>query len=347
MFKASLKLLLIALTIVSAFSLVSWKLLNVYMDTPMSITSPVKYQLNKGGSQHSILAWLAENHYLEYPRAVAAYSRLSGDANHVQAGEYLFEESLTPRQLLQKLRRGDVVYYPLTFVEGWNMHQLLAYMSAQPGLSHSGAEKLSAFVKNLSADHPSAEGLFFPDTYYFNHGMSDLEILSQSFYRMENILEQNWGDRAAVLPYKSAYEALIMASLVEKETGVPYERGKIAGVFVRRLQKNMRLQTDPTVIYGLGESFDGNLRSRHLKDAANPYNTYRHHGLPPSPIAMPGKEAIYAALHPEPGDALYFVAKGDGSHYFSSTLEEHNRAVRKYQIDQRKKNYSSKPRRLK
>jgi UPF0755 protein len=346
-FRTILKLLLLMVMIVCVLCFGSWKVLNVYMDTPMAITSPVKYQLNKGGSQHSVLAWLANNHYLEYPRAVAAYSRITGDASHVEAGEYLFEESLTPRQLLQKLRSGDVVYYPLTFVEGWNMHQLLAYLSAQSGLNHSSATKLSAFIKSLCTDHPSAEGLFFPDTYYFYHGMSDLEILGQSYSRMENILEESWRDRAGKLPYKSAYEALIMASIVEKETGVPYERGKIAGVFVRRLQKNMRLQTDPTVIYGLGENFDGNLRSRHLKDAANLYNTYRHHGLPPSPIAMPGKEAIYAALHPEPGDALYFVAKGDGSHYFSSTLEEHNRAVRQYQIDQRKKNYSSKPSRLK
>lgn len=343
MFKTFFKLLLFSVFIVGLLSAASWKILNVYMDTPMSIADPVKYQLSKGGSQNSVLAWLGDNKYLDYPKAVAVYSRFSGVGRQVQAGEYIFEQGLTPRQLLHKLRNGDVVYYPLTFVEGWNIHQLLAYLSARPGLNHSSSPKLSAFINRISADYPSPEGLFFPDTYYFYHGMSDLEILSQSFYRMEKILQESWKLRDENLPYSSPYEALIMASIVEKETGVPYERGQIAGVFVRRLRQNMRLQTDPTVIYGLGKSFDGNLRSRHLKDASNLYNTYRHHGLPPSPIAIPGKEAIYAALHPEPGAALYFVAKGDGSHYFSSTLEEHNRAVRKYQIDQRKKNYSSKP----
>ena len=343
MFKVFLKWLLLAAIVAVMVAFTSWKFLNVYMDTPMSIASPLKYHLAKGGSQHSVLSWLADNNYLDYPRAVALYSRVSGETSQVQAGEYLLEEGLTPRQLLEKLRSGDVLYYPLTFVEGWNIHQMLAYLSARSGLKHSSPAKLAAFVKQLSADYSSPEGLFFPDTYYFYHGMSDLEILRQSFYRMEKILAQSWKQREDNLPYENAYEALIMASLIEKETGVPYERGEIAGVFIRRLKQRMRLQTDPTVIYGLGEIFDGNLRSRHLKDAANLYNTYRHSGLPPSPIAMPGREAIYAALHPEPGDALYFVAKGDGSHYFSSSLEEHNRAVRKYQIHQRKKNYSSTP----
>jgi len=187
------------------------------------------------------------------------------------------------------------------------------------------------------------EGLFFPDTYQYHRGMSMLDILSQSHQRLLQVLDEEWQQRAEGLPYSSPYAALIMASLVEKETGVPSERRTIAGVFVRRLKNKMRLQTDPTVIYGLGQSFDGNLRSRHLKDEKNLYNTYRHFGLPPTPIATVGREAIYAALHPEAGKSLYFVAKGDGSHYFSETLAEHNKAVRHYQIEKRRKDYVSSP----
>lgn len=324
-------------------ALFSWQLLNHYLDTPMDIPSPVSYQLSRGGSLNSVLAWLDKNSYLDYPRVISIYSRISGEGAHVQAGEYLFEENLTPRQLLVKLSGGDVIHYPVTFVEGWNLSQILKQLSTLPNLVHTDTADLNKFVQVLTEDYPSPEGLFFPDTYYFFSGMAETEILEQSFQRMQGILSENWKNRAEELPYQTPYDALIMASLIEKETGVAYERGEIAGVFVRRLQQGMRLQTDPTIIYGLGDSFDGNLRSRHLKDADNLYNTYRHHGLPPSPICMPGEESIYAALHPEPGTTLYFVAKGDGSHYFSSTLAEHNKAVQKYQINKRKKNYSSRP----
>jgi UPF0755 protein len=280
---------------------------------------------------------------MRYPKVISIYSRITGEGRQVQAGEYLFEPSLTPRNLLAKLSSGNVIHYPVTFVEGWTLNQLLSQLSAQNSLLHSSDATLTNFVSTVTAAYPSPEGLFFPDTYYYYKGLPDTELLQQSFERMQAVLADNWRNRADNLPYQNPYEALIMASLIEKETGVAYERGQIAGVFVRRLQQGMRLQTDPTIIYGLGASFDGNLRSRHLKDANNPYNTYRHHGLPPSPICLPGAESIYAALHPEPGDSLYFVAKGDGSHYFSATLEEHNKAVRKYQISQRKKNYSSRP----
>lgn len=343
MFKSLLKLGLFSSLLLVLAAGLSWRLLNNYLDTPMFISSPTSYQLKRGGSLSTVLAWLSDNRYLAYPRLVSLYSRISGEGSQVLAGEYLLEPKLTPRALLKKLSEGEVVYYPITFVEGKNLRQLTDQLSAQSGLSHSSADDLKGYIKQLSAEYPSAEGLFFPDTYHFYNGMGDTELLEQSFVRMQLILATEWGNRAVDLPYQNAYEALIMASLIEKETGVAYERGQIAGVFVRRLEQKMRLQTDPTVIYGLGESFDGNLRSRHLKDASNPYNTYRHHGLPPSPIAMPGKGAIVAALHPEAGDSLYFVAKGDGSHYFSATLAEHNRAVRKYQIYQRKKKYTSRP----
>jgi UPF0755 protein len=181
----------------------------------------------------------------------------------------------------------------------------------------------------LAGEHP--EGRFFPDTYYYTRGMSDVQLLQRAYQTMTQFLARAWQERDPDLPYQKPYEALIMASIIEKETGAPDERRQIAGVFVRRLQKHMRLQTDPTVIYGIGADFDGNLRRRDLT-TDTPYNTYRRRGLPPSPIAMPGAEAIIAALHPDDSDKLYFVARGDGSHYFSATIEEHNRAVRKYQL---------------
>jgi UPF0755 protein len=188
----------------------------------------------------------------------------------------------------------------------------------------------------------SAEGQFFPDTYHYDRGASDWQILQRAYDAMQQALAEEWSERAAGLPYETPYEALIMASIIERETGLDEERGEIAGVFVRRLQKGMRLQTDPTVIYGLGPAFDGNLTRRHLADESNPFNTYRHGGLPPAPIALPGRASIRAALQPEDGDALFFVARGDGGHVFSATLAEHERAVRKYQLS-RREDYRSSP----
>ncbi|WP_269473252.1 endolytic transglycosylase MltG [Kineobactrum salinum] len=186
------------------------------------------------------------------------------------------------------------------------------------------------------------EGLFLPETYRFERGTSDLDILARAHRAMLAALTEEWELRAPDLPYETPYEALIMASIIERETGVPDERQQIAGVFVRRLQRGMRLQTDPTTIYGLGTAFDGNLVRSHLRDGDNIYNTYRHHGLPPTPIALPGRAALHAALQPAEGDSLYFVARGDGSHEFNSTLEGHERAVRKYQLE-RRENYRSRP----
>ena len=197
-------------------------------------------------------------------------------------------------------------------------------------------------ILELVAPIGQPEGFFFPDSYHYARGATDWDIVQRAHAQMRAILEQEWQGRAEDLPYETPYEALIMASIIERETGLPAEREEIAGVFVRRLLLGMRLQTDPTVIYGLGSNFDGNLKRKHLADKGNPYNSYRHSGLPPTPIALPGRADIHAALHPAAGDTLYFVARGDGGHVFSATLAEHEQAVRKYQL-RRKKNYRSSP----
>lgn len=280
---------------------------------------------------------------LDHGRLLTLYARLSRQ-DAVRAGEYRLEAGDSPATLLTKLLRGEVVTYQATLVEGWTFNDALAYLQAQPKLTKALGtdEALEAFIGELDlpGDHP--EGWFFPDTYRYVAGNSERDILLQAHRRMRDVLEAEWTKRMGELPYSSSYEALVMASIVERETGVPEERGQIAGVFVRRLEQNMRLQTDPTVIYGLADQYDGNLRRSHLSER-NPYNTYVIKGLPPTPIALPGQEAIHAALHPEEGDALYFVAKGDGSHQFSATLEEHNRAVQNYQVRRRAQDYQSSP----
>jgi UPF0755 protein len=259
----------------------------------------------------------------------------------IKQGEYLLPSGATALAVLQLLQRGDVLRYQVTLPEGITLARAVEILAAEDKLEHVLAGAQDERLLALAAPH-HPEGWFFPDTYQFTRGDTDLAILQRANQAMREVLEQEWAKRDESLPYDSAYDALVMASIVERETGLPEERGQIAGVFVRRLNKGMLLQTDPTIIYGLGDSFDGNLRRRHLKDDSNPYNTYRHRGLPPSPIALPGRAAIHAAVHPEPGKTLYFVARGDGGHVFSETLAEHNRAVRKYQL-QRRKDYRSSP----
>lgn len=320
-----------------------WYLLQQWLDEPLAVAAPgMEYQLERGDTLYSLAAGLADSGVLDKPRWLTVYCRISGRGHAIKAGDYWLEPGLTARQLLDKLERGDVRVFQVTLVEGWTLRQVYAELLQQPRLQKQLTDPLTA--EQLGVDwQGSLEGMLFPDTYRFHAGDSDKAILLQAWQRMQEVLTEEWQQRSEDLPYESPYEALIMASLVERETGYAPERPVIAGVFVRRLQKKMRLQTDPAVIYGLGNAFDGNLRSRHLKDDTNPYNTYRHSGLPPTPIALAGREAIHAALNPAAGSALYFVARGDGSHYFSDTLEEHQRAVRKYQIEQRRKDYSSTP----
>lgn len=273
---------------------------------------------------------------LPHPADLVWLARLRGDSEALRAGEYRIEPGTTVAGLLDLLKSGKVVMHALTLVNGWTFAQVLAAVNGDAALSHTLAG-LSPAAVMAKLGHPgeNPEGRFFPDTYRFPKGTTDIAFLQRAYATMQRHLLAAWGARAPGLPYRSPYDALILASLIEKETAQPQERAQVAGVFVRRLQKGMKLQSDPTVIYGLGAAYRGRLTSRDLR-TDTPYNTYTRYGLPPTPICMPGLAAIEAALHPAPGDALYFVARGNGTHQFSATLQQQNAAVQKYQIDRRK-----------
>lgn len=263
--------------------------------------------------------------------------RVSGNSGDIKAGHYELEPEATPMRLMNKLTRGEFVQEGLTIIEGWTFSQMREALKAHSGLERDAA-KLSdqALLKVLGATYVFPEGLFFPDTYHFAKGANELQIYRQAYAQMIKRLNQHWEKRDSELPYKSAYEALIMASIIEKETGKSSERDMIAGVFINRLKKGMLLQTDPTVIYGMGKAYKGNIRKRDLlKDT--PYNTYTRRGLPPTPIALPGAQSLLAAFYPAKTKAIYFVARGDGSSQFSDTLVDHNRAVDQYQRRRRQK----------
>ena len=282
---------------------------------------------------------LAEQGIIEDPRWLSWYGRLTGDAARLRAGEYFIESGIDQKQLLQKLVSGDVRLYSFTIVEGWTFRELLLAMQEQPAIvSTLVAEDAAKLLDDLGAEYDHPEGLFLPETYRFPRGTKDVELLRQAHELLLEVLTDAWTARAVGLPLSTPYEALTLASIIEKETALASERPRIAGVFVRRLQQGMRLQTDPTVIYGLGDAFDGNLTRRHLR-SDTPYNTYTRGGLPPTPIALPGEAAIRAAVTPADGREIYFVATGlgDGSHKFSETKAEHDAAVREYLARQRAK----------
>lgn len=263
--------------------------------------------------------------------AMVLLARITGQAQALRAGRYAVERGVTLSELLARMRAGDVLRERLTVVEGITFRELRTLFAANKELKQDAVNTSTAeLLKSIGAVETHAEGLFAPDTYVYDPGTSDLEMYRQAYRVQMKLLQDAWAGRASDLPYKSAYEALIMASIIEKETGKPAERAMIAGVFVNRLRLGMLLQTDPTVIYGLGAAFDGNLRRRDLL-ADGPYNTYTRAGLPPTPIALPGRASIEAALRPANTPALYFVSRGDGTSHFSATLAEHNRAVDKYQ----------------
>ena len=262
-------------------------------------------------------------------RALARHLKVAGS---LKVGEYALAPGITPRELLVNMRNGKVISYRFTIVEGWNIRQLRTALNAATPLAHETASlDDAALMKRLGYPGQHAEGRFLPETYVYSRGDSDADVLKRAHAAMDKALEKAWQSRASDVPLQSAEEALILASIIEKETGQASERPQIAGVFARRLKLGIRLQTDPTVIYGIGSAYDGNIRRRDLQ-TDTPYNTYTRAGLPPTPIAMPGVDALRAAVNPAPGDALYFVALGDGSrsHVFSATLAEHNAAVARY-----------------
>ena len=336
-----LSALLVALLLLS-LSAVLW--LYSSLHTPMSLPSQsVLWHLPAGATLGSASADLVDRGWMSQTFALRVYSRLQGRGGLIHSGEYALQSPLTPLQWLDKIERGEVLQYSITFPEGWSLRQVWQLIQQTEKLQ-SASLSLPQLERRLLAgqEYPSLEGWLFPDTYRFVAGSPAEQLLRRAQQQMQQLLAQEWEQRQPGLPYQHPYEALIMASLIEKETGLASERADIAGVFVRRLQRGMRLQTDPAVIYGLGAEFDGNLTRAHLRDSSNPWNTYRHHGLPPTPIAMPGREAVRAALQPAAGDSLYFVARGDGSHQFSATFAEHQQAVQQYQL-QRSKDYRSSP----
>lgn len=302
-------------------------------DQPLDVAGgEVEVTVPRGASMREIATEVARAGVDVDPRFLYWMGRIGGQAGQVKAGSYAIESGITPRGLLDKMVRGDVVLRSVALIEGWTFRQVRAALARNEDLSHETLDLSdSDILKRIGATESHPEGLFFPDTYSFHRGDSELDVLKRAYAQMKAHLESAWAARDASLPLKSPYEALILASIVEKETGKPEDRPMIASVFINRLRVGMLLQTDPTVIYGIGESFDGNLRRRDL-NRDTPYNTYTRNGLPPTPIAMPGLASIEAALNPPESKYYYFVARGDGTSHFSKNLAEHNRAVRKFQL---------------
>jgi UPF0755 protein len=312
------------------------------LQQPLQLTEERLLDVPPGSTPGLMLARLQDEDVLQGAFWLRLYWRFNLAGQSLHSGEYRLKPGMSAPDLLTIWREGDVVQYSLTLVEGWTFHQLRDLLARQPKLEQTLAGLSDEDVmKRLGKPGVAPEGHFFPDTYRYVRGVRDVDLLKQAYQHMDNILKEEWASRSQDLPYQDPYQALIMASLVEKETGVAQERAQIAGVFIRRLQKNMLLQTDPTVIYGMGERYTGKISRADLREAT-PYNTYVIPGLPPTPIAMPGRDSIHAALNPAEGQSLYFVARGDGSHVFSDSLDDHNKAVQEYQI-KRRADYRSSP----
>jgi len=293
--------------------------------------TPYEFAVQPGSSLRAIATQLTRAGVLPDPWTFILLGRLLGRAGQLKAGHYVLQDAISPADVLDRLTEGSVAQAEVQFIEGWTLKQVRKALAAHPDLKQEtvslGDAELAAAV---GAPYPSLEGLIFPDKYFFAVGASDLSVLKRGYHAMQQELDAAWERRTSGLPLATPYEALILASIVEKETGAVAERAMVAAVFVNRLKRGMKLDTDPTVIYGLGDRFDGSLRRRDL-EADTPYNTYTRPGLPPTPIAMPGRASLDAALNPADSKALYFVARGDGTSQFSVTLSEHERAVTKYQ----------------
>jgi UPF0755 protein len=328
-FRALMMLLVLAAVLAGA----GWWWLN----QPLPLSQPtLELEVEPGTTPRGVAREAVKAGVQTDARLLYAWFRISGQDRQIKAGNYELTTGLTPYVLLQKLARGEESLKALTLVEGWNWRQVRAALAREEFLRQESAGlDDAALMQALGRAGTSPEGRFFPDTYTYATGSSDIAVLRRALHAMDRRLADAWALRAADTPLKNADEALILASIVEKETGRAADRAQIAGVFSNRLRIGMLLQTDPTVIYGLGEKFDGNLRRRDLL-ADTPWNTYTRAGLPPTPIAMPGKAALMAAVQPGQTKALYFVARGDGTSHFSSSLDEHNRAVNRYQRGQQK-----------
>lgn len=305
----------------------------VYLVTsPLSLpATPFVFDLKQGSSLKATVRGLSQAGLLEHDQVFVWLVRISGKSTQLKAGNYVLEHPVSQLELLEIISKGEVSQRQISVIEGWTFRQLREALNASPDIAHTTANLTDAeILQHIGATESHPEGLFFPDTYYFAAGSKDLVIFKRAYLAMQKHLQHVWLGRAPDLPLQTPYQALILASIVEKETGSPGDRDMIAGVFVNRLRKGMLLQTDPTVIYGMGDKYDGNLRKRDLLHDTD-YNTYTRVGLTPTPIALPGMASLQAAMHPAQTDALYFVSRGDGSSQFSSTLAAHNRAVDKYQ----------------
>lgn len=304
-----------------------------WAERPGALAGPVVLVVEPGRTLAGVARDLEAHGVVDDGLRFRWFARLRDAAGAIRAGEYRFGPAASPAQALDRLVAGDVVVHRLLILEGSTVRDVLDLLARAPSLERllAGATPADLFARlGLGGGH--SEGWFFPDTYHYVHGDTDTDILLRAHRRMRAVLADAWTGRDVDLPYRDEHDALVVASIIEKETGLPEHRARIGGVLVRRLTRGMPLQTDPTVIYGLGTAFDGNLTRAHL-ERDGPYNTYTRRGLPPTPIALPGRAAIEAALHPAPGTALYFVARGDGATWFSDTLREHNEAVRRFQLD--------------
>lgn len=308
-----------------------------WMDYQKALYAPVvkeklvTVEIDKGDSINRIAEKLAAQNLAIKPFWFKVIAFQKNSAKILKTGEYELNLGLTIPEIIEQFAQGKTKQYTITFPEGWSFKEILQEIRNNPNLEHTLINnKTEHVMEQLGTDARQPEGLFFPDTYFFEKHMSDVSLLKRAYDKMQSVLHEEWRNKAEGLPFNTPYEALILASIIEKETGTQSERPLIAGVFIRRLINDMPLQTDPTVIYGMGDQYKGNISANDLK-AATPYNTYIIKGLPPTPIAMPGRHAINSVMHPDNGNALYFVAKGDGTHVFSSNLKDHNQAVNLFQ----------------
>lgn len=308
-----------------------WMEYNEALITPVVFEQSRFIEIEKGDSFNRISNKLLEQQVAIKPLWFKLIAYKNKVSNQLKAGEYELKAGLTMPEILDIMVEGKSRQYSITFPEGWSFKQIIQEIQKNPHIKKTlETNDYQVLMKKIGSDYQHPEGLFFPETYFFNKNTTDLALLKRAYKKMQLTLNQEWEKKEQKLPLENAYQALILASIVEKETGAKSERAQIAGVFTRRLNKGMLLQTDPTVIYGMGDRYKGNIRYKDLRQKT-PYNTYVIKGLPPTPIAMPGKAAIQAALHPEKGKSLYFVSRGNGSHVFSATLREHNNAVNKFQ----------------